>query len=116
MRKLIFLAISIMFFSSCSETGKIEIDLSNGIQEVPLIPNRYLTTKCHLRINGDANCNFSVKIPSENSIVFDEGEISFTKSYEWFDKGKTIIIIPDSCESKSKIAISYSYSAGYFGT
>ncbi len=92
----------------------VTIPLTQEPKKIKIEPNRYLTTKCLLKFVGQADCEVLVEIPSENTLNLGKGSINYSKSYEWFDAGKTITIYSNDCSKNSFLKISYNFSCSYF--
>lgn len=114
MYKLAGIVLTVLMTFGCSK-GQLKIDLSKEINVYTLKPKHATTSTCTLKIHGKIDCYVTVKMDSEKSLKFEPGVIDFTRTYEWYEKGKTIEVYSDSCTVGSFLLIEYYFSSGYFG-
>ncbi len=114
LRNLALFTFFLLVLSSCRRFKEIQVDLSKEINEIELIPNRYLTTKCDIRLTGKSDCDIQIQIPGKNSLFFPKGVIAFQKRFEWYDEGNKLIILSDGCSDSSTLILEYRYSAQYW--
>ena len=115
MSKLISLLLLILIISSCSDSGKFEVDLSRKNTSVLIEPNHILPTSCAIRISGETKCSFSILIPGYGERIFGPGKFNSRISLEWYDEARNIEIRTDSCTKNDKIYLYYRFSSRYFG-
>ncbi|MEE9438212.1 MAG: hypothetical protein V3V14_04380 [Saprospiraceae bacterium] len=115
MYKLILLSLSILFLSSCIESGVIYVDLSKKDNTVYLKPKGALTSSCKLHFTGFSKCDVRIGIQASGSVEIKAGEFSIFKKYECYSSGKRIRVLSENCTDNSFLAIKYVYSSGYYG-
>jgi hypothetical protein len=114
MDKLNFLILLLFLLPSCAESGHFDVNFSQKVSNIEMVPTRYLTTWNYLEIKGNLDCRVTIGISGENSIILEPGEINYAKRHEWFDAGNKIEVIHDGCSNKSKLRIYYNYNASYW--
>lgn len=115
MSKLISLLLLILIISSCSDSGKFEVDLSRKNTSVLIEPNHILPTSCAIRISGETKCSFFILIPGYGERTFGPGKFNSRINLEWYDEARNIEIRSDSCTKNDIIFLYYNFSSRYFG-
>lgn len=101
--------------TSCSESGRVVVELANGESKLRIEPKSSLTSSCVLEFEGDTDCDLFVHISSEKSFKISKGKFSVRKEYECYEKGKALRILSQNCSDLSTLEINYRFSKGYYG-